>query len=127
MLGSMVTEQVGNSLQTDDLSLDLLDSPLRLEFSSGNADLTPQNTKILESLAAAMNADENLTVQLLAYAKGTGTEASNAARRLSLLRALAVRTFLLDQGVSSAGVLVRALGDEPVLGSPDRVDITALP
>ncbi len=45
------------------------------------------------------------------------------ARRLSLSRALAVRAFLIDQGVRSTRMDVRALGDKVQDGPSDRVDI----
>jgi len=44
-------------------------------------------------------------------------------RRLSLSRALAVRAFLIDQGVRSTRLDVRALGDKTGDGPADRVDI----
>jgi hypothetical protein len=63
-----------------------------------------------------------LRLELLAYAAGTEDQA-NRARRLSLSRALAVRAFLINEGVRSTRMDVRALGNN-VDGEPaDRVDI----
>jgi hypothetical protein len=64
----------------------------------------------------------------MAYAVGadSGTENSNDARRLSLDRALAVRSGLVQQGVRSTQVTVRALGNPGGEGPPDRVDILLL-
>ncbi len=58
-------------------------------------------------------------LQLKAYASG-GT--ASAARRMSLNRALTVRSYLIAQGIRSTRIDVRALGiaDE---GPPDRVDL----
>jgi len=76
----------------------------------------------LDNLAQKMTADENMRLQLLAYASGTSEEASRA-RRMSLSRALAVRSYLIKQGVRSTRMDVKALGNN-VQGSPaDRVDI----
>jgi len=76
----------------------------------------------LDALAQKMTTDENMRLQLLAYASGTPEEASRA-RRMSLSRALAVRSYLIKQGVRSTRMDVRALGNN-VQGSPaDRVDV----
>jgi outer membrane protein OmpA-like peptidoglycan-associated protein len=76
----------------------------------------------LDALAQKLNADENLRVQLLAYASGTDDEASQA-RRISLSRALAVRSYLIKQGVRSTRMDVRALGNNVKDSPQDRVDI----
>ena len=68
-----------------------------------------------------MKGRENLRVQLMAYAEGTAETASQA-RRLSLSRALAVRSFLINQGVHSTRMDVRALGNKVEGGPADRVD-----
>lgn len=76
----------------------------------------------MDSLAHKMTSDESLRIELLAYASGTPDTASRA-RRMSLSRALAVRSYLIKQGVHSTRMDVRALGNN-VQGEPaDRVDI----
>ncbi|WP_343562248.1 OmpA family protein [Kiloniella sp. b19] len=97
-------------------------SPLQLGFADQSSDLTAGNLAELDKLAAAMQADESLTIQLLAYAKGSDEEASQA-RRLSLSRALAVRGILMDRGIRSTRMQVRALGNKATSGNPDRVEI----
>ena len=69
-----------------------------------------------------MVADEKLRIQLLAYASGTAETASQS-RRISLSRALAIRGYLIDQGVRSARMDVRALGYRSEEGPSDRVDV----
>jgi outer membrane protein OmpA-like peptidoglycan-associated protein len=59
---------------------------------------------------------------LLAYAKGTA-DAASRARRLSLTRALAVRTYLMEQGVLPTRIDVRALGNKAEEDPRDRVDV----
>lgn len=46
-----------------------------------------------------------------------------SARRISLARALAVRAYLMDSGVNSRRIDIRALGDETERTPLDRVDI----
>jgi len=76
----------------------------------------------LTQLAQRMSRDDTLTLQLLAYADGDSTNISKA-RRLSLSRALEVRKVLMDLGVRSTRIEVRALGNKAEGTAPlDRVD-----
>jgi outer membrane protein OmpA-like peptidoglycan-associated protein len=61
-------------------------------------------------------------VQLEAYG-GTPGDKSSEARRLALKRALAVRQLLIDSGVPSNRIDVRALGGVDDKGPNDRVDV----
>jgi outer membrane protein OmpA-like peptidoglycan-associated protein len=89
---------------------------------AADSDHLPESARAdLERLAARMEKDENLNLQLLAYAAGEDANASKA-RRLSLTRALKVRTYLMELGVRSTRIEVRALGNKIEGGAPDRVD-----
>ena len=61
-------------------------------------------------------------MQVKAFAGGSSGSPS-AARRLSLSRALAVRSFLIEEGVRSTRIDVRALGNRSKGGPPERVDV----
>ena len=61
-------------------------------------------------------------VQLLAFGGQRGDKSSDT-RRLSLKRALVVRQILIDSGVPSERIDVRALGGTDDNGPPDRVDV----
>jgi len=61
-------------------------------------------------------------IQLEAYGGSPGDKSSDA-RRLSLRRALAVRQLLIDDGVPSARIDVRAMGGSDDKSQPDRVDV----
>jgi len=61
-------------------------------------------------------------VQLEAYGGAPGDKSSDA-RRLSLKRALAVRQLLIDNGVPSNRIDVRAMGGTDDYGANDRVDV----
>ncbi len=74
------------------------------------------------TVAAALGRDETLRLQLRAYAGGSDDSASHA-RRLSLSRALSVRSELIEQGVRSTRIDVRALGNKSKDGTSDRVDV----
>jgi outer membrane protein OmpA-like peptidoglycan-associated protein len=94
----------------------------RLTFKSDSAELTRAMKKELEALAGLLQRDESVRIQLMAYARSSDGSPSRA-RRLSLSRALAVRAFLIDNGVRSTRMDVRALGDKGDGGPADRVDI----
>ena len=95
---------------------------MRLVFGDGSADIPDASKPALDALAQQLSGDEALRIQLLAYASGTSDTASRS-RRLSLSRALAVRSYLIAKGIRSTRMDVRALGNN-VEGSPaDRVDI----
>jgi outer membrane protein OmpA-like peptidoglycan-associated protein len=99
---------------------------LSLAFEAGESDLDGATVNALSALVTEMRRDEGARVQLIAYAGVNGGSASSA-RRLSLSRALAVRGYLIENGVRSTRIDVRALGDNVDDGSPERVDVFVLP
>ncbi len=98
---------------------------LRLPFLAEAATLPPGAEQPLGRLAALLEADRALRLQLKAYAGGDSGSASQA-RRLSLSRALAVRSFFIEQGVRSTRIDVRALGNRTEEAPVDRVDILVI-
>ncbi|MBX2833069.1 MAG: OmpA family protein [Rhodospirillales bacterium] len=93
-----------------------------LGFAADSFELSNAAKNELNQVISAMNKDDSLRIQLQAYAEGDGANASKA-RRLSLSRALQVRSYLIDQGVRSTRIDVRALGSNVPSGPADRVDI----
>ena len=65
-------------------------------------------------------------VQLLAYAQAPSGNESRA-RRLSLARALSVRSYLVKKGLTTTRMDVRALGSRAKKGPIDRVDVMLVP
>jgi outer membrane protein OmpA-like peptidoglycan-associated protein len=92
-----------------------------LNFASGSADLANDARTALAPVIGEMNRDPAARLQLQAYASG-GDDQGGQARRLSLSRALAVRGYLIEQGIASTRIDVRALGRASE-GPPDRVDL----
>ena len=95
---------------------------MQLLFGGGSAQLSDQSKTTLRTVADRLRNDTGLRLQLLAYASGTSDEASKA-RRLSLSRALAVRSYLISEGVRSTRMDVRALGNNTQETPADRVDL----
>ncbi|MBX6321908.1 MAG: OmpA family protein, partial [Rhodospirillaceae bacterium] len=95
---------------------------VRIVFPEGATEVPADAIPELDALAEKLMKDEEARIQLLAYASG-GPDAASKARRISLSRALAVRSYLIGKGVRSTRMDVRALGNT-VPGDPaDRVDI----
>lgn len=76
----------------------------------------------LDKIGARLRENETLHVVLTSYASAPGDQATTA-RRVSLSRALSVRTYLIDQGITPKRINVQAEGDRNPGGEPDRVDI----
>ena len=93
---------------------------------SGEATTLPEPSKSeLKGVAGTLSKDPSLRVQVMAYA--SGNDDASKARRLSLSRALAVRSYLIEQGIGSTRIDVRALGNATEGGGPaDRVDLLVL-
>ncbi len=95
---------------------------LSIAFNEGSAVLPDDARGKLDDLVAALTGDPALKVQLRAFAAGTA-DTTSQARRLSLSRALAVRSFLIENGVQTTRMDVRALGNKSGDGPADRVDV----
>jgi outer membrane protein OmpA-like peptidoglycan-associated protein len=94
-------------------------------FEKGVSDPSPAQFKGVKLLAgdlsSALEAGAS-RIQLEAYGGAPGDKSSDA-RRLSLKRALAVRQLLIDNGVPSNRIDVRAMGGVDDKGAADRVDV----
>jgi outer membrane protein OmpA-like peptidoglycan-associated protein len=97
-------------------------SGLRLTFAPEQSDLSPESSASIRQLTAAAPGGDSTTFNVLAYAPAKADDPSTA-RRISLSRAMAVRGALVADGVPSARIFVRALGEQYGDGPPDRVDI----
>ncbi len=98
---------------------------LRVTFGSEQADLSPASAAAIKSVVQAAPTGDSTTFNVVAYAAGTPEDPSTA-RRLSLARALAVRSALIEDGISSSRIYVRALGATGGDETPDRVDVAVM-
>ena len=97
-----------------------------VRFQQGRAEIPPEGQELLNAVAAQLAANAKLRLQLVAYASGVDEDAV-AARRLSLARAVQMRSYLIAKGVPSVRMDVRALGNRNEGGGPaDRVDVMIL-
>lgn len=94
---------------------------VRLLFEGSASELPAEAQEKLARLAQAL-AGSGERIQLKAYG-GASSESSSDARRLSLSRGLAVRSYLIEKGILSTRIDVRALGNNPGSGPAERVDV----
>ena len=100
-------------------------SSANVVFSPGGSQLSPSAQKALDIIANELKSNEKIRMQLMAYA-GESKMPASKARRLSLSRALAVRTYLIEKGVRGTRIDVRALGNKVSSGLPNRVDLRVI-
>ncbi len=98
---------------------------LRVLFPADGISIDAAAESELIGLAGYLNHNQAQRVVLQAHA-GDSDQGSSHARRLSLSRAIAIRTFLVDRGVPVERIYLRPLGSEFEDGPPDRVDILPL-
>lgn len=98
---------------------------LTVTFGPDQSDLSAASELAIQKLARSEPNSDTTTFNVLAFAHGDPQDPSTA-RRLSLSRALAIRSALMAAGVPSTRVYVRALGSEAGKGPPDRADITVM-
>lgn len=86
------------------------------------SDLPASATGPLDALIERMNQDSNIRVRLNGYASSTGDSPSQA-RRISLFRALSVRTYMMKNGIRSTRIDIHALGSKGDQGEQNKVDV----
>lgn len=94
-------------------------------FDTKSSTLSAQAEQYLDNIAQQLNDLPETRIQLRAYADTIGGSESDA-RRMSLSRALMVRSYLADKGIKPARLDVRALGSKTTRSPNDRVDIIFL-
>ncbi|HSZ74219.1 MAG TPA: OmpA family protein [Rhizomicrobium sp.] len=98
---------------------------VRIIFAPSSTEPTPETAASVASVAANINTGLRTSsdrVLLQAYGGSTNDKSSNA-RRLCLKRALSVRQLLIDAGIPSDRIDVRAMGGAGLGDPPDRVDM----
>jgi outer membrane protein OmpA-like peptidoglycan-associated protein len=94
-----------------------------LTFRKGQSDLEPSQTGDLKTrVSTALVHNPRARIQILSFASAADGSQSSA-RRVSLLRALSVRGWLVSRGIAPSRIDVRALGEGAKDGSPDRIDL----
>ena len=98
---------------------------IRIEFAVGSALLPDAGPDALERLVPVLGSDPSSRVLVAAYASAPD-DSRVRARRLSLSRALAVRSHLISHGIDGLRIDVQARGTAVPDGPADRVDVMVL-
>lgn len=101
------------------------DGPSQVLFNGDNTKLSADGQSVLDGVISELGSSDKLRVQLMAYAAGEDLSSSKA-RRISLSRALSVRSYLIEKGVRSTRIDVRALGDKAEGDQKNRVDVNMI-
>lgn len=84
-----------------------------VEFESGSATLTPVGRAILDEMDAAIKKIGASKLQLIGHTDSSGSREANVA--LSLARATAVRSYLIEKGIPAGSLTAHGAGaDKPV-------------
>ena len=113
---------IGTGKQAPPPPTEAHEASYRLEFAGQSADLPASADALLDSLAGLLSRNEHLRLNLNSFASGS-TDDPVAARRLSLQRALKVRSVLTGKGILSTRVDVLALGMTALEPPADRIDL----
>jgi outer membrane protein OmpA-like peptidoglycan-associated protein len=96
---------------------------LRITFGPDGSDLNTATVAALTELARTAQGRPDMVFNLLAHAPGVPEDPSSP-RRLSITRGLAARAVLINQGIPSTRIYVRALGPQELGDGPaNRVDV----
>ncbi len=95
---------------------------LSLPFDASANEITEQHKRQLQAVIAHLNQSPDTRLQIRAYATGEDGSKSSA-RRISLSRALSIRSYLMDMQIKPTRVDVRALGTETDRTPVDRADL----
>ncbi len=94
----------------------------RVIFRDGSSELPPDVEPKLDLLAQKIRQDRSQFLVVTAFA-GTAKDDRRDMLRLSLERVLRVRAALMDAGLASGQIDIRACGYRETEAPPDRVDI----
>ena len=89
-------------------------------FPSRSAAIPYGSQADLDALKKILSEDTSLRATIRAYGEG---KVADTARRLSLERALAIRTYLTRGGISSKRIDIEALGNKTKLGNSNTASI----
>lgn len=88
----------------------------KIEFATGNAQITPQSAPLLDQLQQAVESC-NVDITIEGHTDSTGSASLNDG--LSLARASAVRDALIDRGIPASRIVAVGYGSTRPVGSND--------
>lgn len=116
--------QLNSILQTRQTSSGLVVTMSHVLFNTGRYTLHQETRETLSKIAGVLLAYQGLTIQVNGYTDNTGSNETN--QKLSEQRADAVRTYLVQQGVSSGSITAHGLGESDPVAPNDTAEGRAL-
>lgn len=107
--GVQVTQTADNELK--------LHVPSDVSFDSGRATIKPELRQVLDSFAQGLTQKTNTMLRIVGHTDSSGSDRINEP--LSLARADAVRSYLVDRGVSPARIETVGRGSREPVASND--------
>ncbi len=96
---------------------------LTFPFMPGSTEMDQDSRRLFDDQAVTlMKGNPDIRVQVQAYATPSD-EGQSSARRLSLTRAMTVRSYLIEHEIDPRRIDIRALGEQTGPGPQDRVDL----
>jgi outer membrane protein OmpA-like peptidoglycan-associated protein len=117
-LRTRLSEQLNRILQTRDSARGLIVSMSDVLFDTAQYSLKPGAREKLAKVAGILLAYPGLNIEVDGFTDSVGTDASN--QRLSENRAASVRDYLVNQGVSSASITSKGLGNSNAVATNDN-------
>lgn len=94
-----------------------------LRFKKGEAVLTGSHQKNIDSrITKPLNSNDSLKIVITAFASAAD-DTTSSAKRISLSRALSVRSYLVDKGIDPGRIELHALGDKTEDTPVDRIEL----
>ncbi len=104
------------------LETSIFDDTVPVFFRSGSASLDDDALGIIADIAERLVKSPEARLKILAFSEHSGND-TNKARRLSLSRAIELRTAFAENGVDETRMDIKALGSSHGDGSPNRADL----
>jgi outer membrane protein OmpA-like peptidoglycan-associated protein len=82
----------------------------RIHFDFNKADIKKEYIPLLKEVAKALKENTNINLRIESYTDDISTKAYN--QKLALKRAMAVKDFLVKEGIKPEGIQVVGLGKE---------------
>ncbi|MGE5450671.1 MAG: OmpA family protein [Acidobacteriota bacterium] len=94
-----------------------LNVPADVSFDVGRADIKPELRQVLDQFAQGLQGQPGTRVRIVGHADSTGSDELN--NQLSAQRAMSVRNYLVDRGISSNRIETVGRGSNEPIASND--------
>ncbi len=91
-----------------------------LSFTNSSSELSAENRSILTKAIQKLKSDTSKMIKVTSYASNHN-KAAEDGKKISLARALSVRSYLMDSGVKPNNIDVQAFGTDDIKNGNDRI------